>query len=308
VETEAAPTTEGGDTTRSVDVSIRAIEASRADGASAAGAEGTLLEVTLLCPEAGTGNGWTDGKATVTVDTAAPTLLGAPRGYDQHSPSYGSAGWGGSVGPADAREADQIARRAGSAGRPTPGRAVPGGLPPATAASARHGLCSAVNLDVVVGGVRVSATVVEADAGPVGPHGAAAAGSDLVVFIDSGLPGSDTSLEAASAVEGSGVGPSASAVWGGTRFDFRIPGLDVGDAAAGAGSGAALSPMPGKVGRVLVSPGDAVEAGQTLAVVEAMKMEHPVTAAAAGIVAEVRAAAGDQVEEGQTLVTLEANE
>lgn len=291
---------------RAIDVSVAAIESSRADGPSAAGAEGLHLQITLKCPGASSA-GWKDDVVVVTVDAAAPNLLGAPRGYDQHSPA-GAPGLGGSAGTADPREAARVAARAETRGRATPGRAVPGGSPPATAAAARHGLCSAVHLDVVLDGERVAATVVEADAAPVGPHGAAVAGADVVVFVDAGLPGATGSEAEAAGAEGSGVGPSEAALWRGTRFDFCVPGIDVGDAAAGGGGGAAVSPMPGKIGRVMVAPGDSVEAGQTLAVVEAMKMEHPVTATAAGVVAEVRAVAGEQVEEGQTLVTLVAEE
>ncbi len=65
-----------------------------------------------------------------------------------------------------------------------------------------------------------------------------------------------------------------------------------------------VAPMPGKVLRVLVAVGDAVEHGTTLLIMEAMKMEHAIKASHAGKVAEVRVAAGDQVEGGQLLVVL----
>jgi 3-methylcrotonyl-CoA carboxylase alpha subunit len=77
------------------------------------------------------------------------------------------------------------------------------------------------------------------------------------------------------------------------------------EAAAGAGSDVALSPMPGLVRAVLVTAGQAVVAGERLAVLEAMKMEHALTAGRAGVVAEVLCAAGDQVEAGAILVRLE---
>ncbi len=66
-----------------------------------------------------------------------------------------------------------------------------------------------------------------------------------------------------------------------------------------------LAPMPGKVVRLLVQPGDAVEAGQGLVVVEAMKMQNEMKCAHAGTVREVRAAAGDTVTAGQVLVVIE---
>lgn len=65
------------------------------------------------------------------------------------------------------------------------------------------------------------------------------------------------------------------------------------------------SVMPGRVLRVLVSVGDTVEAGQGLAVLEAMKMENELAAPRAGVVLEVRVAPGRTVEAGETLVVLE---
>ncbi|THD82821.1 acetyl/propionyl/methylcrotonyl-CoA carboxylase subunit alpha [Aliigemmobacter aestuarii] len=76
------------------------------------------------------------------------------------------------------------------------------------------------------------------------------------------------------------------------------------EAAAGAGAGITLSPMPGLVKAVFVAPGQAVAAGDRLAVLEAMKMEHTLTAARDGVVAEVLAAPGTQVEAGAALIRL----
>ena len=72
-----------------------------------------------------------------------------------------------------------------------------------------------------------------------------------------------------------------------------------------AAAGHLMAPMPGKLVQVLVKPGDTVEKGQPLVVLEAMKMEHTVKAPRAGTVAAVRYAAGEQVEEGTALVVLE---
>lgn len=72
-----------------------------------------------------------------------------------------------------------------------------------------------------------------------------------------------------------------------------------------AGTALTLSPMPGLVKAVFVSAGDRVAAGDRLAVLEAMKMEHTLTAARDGIVAEVLARDGDQVEAGAPLIRLE---
>ncbi|HMQ41542.1 MAG TPA: acetyl/propionyl/methylcrotonyl-CoA carboxylase subunit alpha [Paracoccus sp. (in: a-proteobacteria)] len=75
-----------------------------------------------------------------------------------------------------------------------------------------------------------------------------------------------------------------------------------------AGGGLTLSPMPGLVKAVFVQAGQAVAAGDRLAVLEAMKMEHTLTAARDGVVAEVLARAGDQVEAGAALIRLEEDE
>jgi 3-methylcrotonyl-CoA carboxylase alpha subunit len=66
-----------------------------------------------------------------------------------------------------------------------------------------------------------------------------------------------------------------------------------------------LSPMPGKVIALLAKPGVAVEKGAPLLVLEAMKMEHTISAPHAGTVKSFRFAAGDQVEEGVALVEFE---
>ncbi|MGA0614538.1 biotin carboxylase N-terminal domain-containing protein [Paracoccus sp. KR1-242] len=71
------------------------------------------------------------------------------------------------------------------------------------------------------------------------------------------------------------------------------------------GGGLTLSPMPGLVKAVFVTAGQEVASGDRLAILEAMKMEHTLTAARDGRVAEVLARAGDQVEAGAPLIRLE---
>ena len=89
----------------------------------------------------------------------------------------------------------------------------------------------------------------------------------------------------------------------GAAFEFsRLPPIG---GAAGASDGAILSPMPGKIVSVAVKAGDAVTKGQTLLVLEAMKMEHALAAPFDGVVAELDATPGGQVSEGVTLAKLE---
>ena len=68
--------------------------------------------------------------------------------------------------------------------------------------------------------------------------------------------------------------------------------------------GSLHAPMPGKVVRVEVDPGDEVAAGQVMVVLEAMKMEHTLRSPHDGTVVEVDCAPGDQVEAGAVLVVV----
>ena len=86
--------------------------------------------------------------------------------------------------------------------------------------------------------------------------------------------------------------------WSFTRW--RADGL----AAGGAGDGAILSPMPGRIIAVAVAEGQAVSAGQPLVTLEAMKMEHVLTAPFDGIVTDLKAETGGQVAEGVALVRI----
>ncbi len=82
-------------------------------------------------------------------------------------------------------------------------------------------------------------------------------------------------------------------------IDARLP---AGDGTAARGG--LTAPMPGKVVAMHVKAGDRVTRGQTLAVMEAMKMEHAMHAPRDGVVAQVLYAAGDVVGEGSELLTL----
>jgi propionyl-CoA carboxylase alpha chain len=93
--------------------------------------------------------------------------------------------------------------------------------------------------------------------------------------------------------------PAAQSGW---RPEPRLPDPELTAAAAGP-----VAEVPGTVAAVLVAPGDRVTAGQKLVVLEAMKMEHPATAAADGVVAQVHVEPGQYVDAHTVLVTLTAD-
>ncbi|MBK5928957.1 biotin carboxylase N-terminal domain-containing protein [Rhodobaculum claviforme] len=100
------------------------------------------------------------------------------------------------------------------------------------------------------------------------------------------------------------AGPSGVHLFGAVPQHFTVP-----DPLARGGTEAAAAlvcaPMPGLVRAVFVAAGDTVALGDRLAVFEAMKMEHTLTAAREGRVAEVLVAEGTQVEAGAPLIRLE---
>ena len=77
------------------------------------------------------------------------------------------------------------------------------------------------------------------------------------------------------------------------------------DPAEAVASGSLLAPMPGTVVSVAVEKGDRVEAGQPVLVLEAMKMQHTVTAPHAGSVTQLDVRAGSQVASGEVLAVVE---
>ena len=87
----------------------------------------------------------------------------------------------------------------------------------------------------------------------------------------------------------------------GAAAPFRFDGSHGGTIA----DGDILSPMPGKVIAVMVSAGEAVTKGQKLLTLEAMKMEHTLTAPFDGVVAELNATAGAQVQVEALLARIE---
>ncbi|MCU1695249.1 MAG: acetyl/propionyl-CoA carboxylase subunit alpha [Mycobacterium sp.] len=80
------------------------------------------------------------------------------------------------------------------------------------------------------------------------------------------------------------------------------------DPDAAVAQGSLLAPMPGSVIRVGAAVGDQVTAGQPLIWLEAMKMEHTITAPSGGVLAELNVAAGQQVDVGAVLARVEDTE
>jgi biotin carboxyl carrier protein len=80
------------------------------------------------------------------------------------------------------------------------------------------------------------------------------------------------------------------------------------NASGGHASNIIRSPMPGKVVKILVKPGDPVEVGQTVIIVSAMKMESEFKATKAGIVKEIPVSEGDTVDGNQIMVEIDAAE
>ena len=93
------------------------------------------------------------------------------------------------------------------------------------------------------------------------------------------------------------------------EFNFEVltpsEAVEAVSAARDSGSSRLTAPIPGKVVAVKVTPGDAVEPGQSLVVLEAMKMENELAASQGGTVTAVHVEAGDTVEGGELLIELE---
>ncbi len=95
-------------------------------------------------------------------------------------------------------------------------------------------------------------------------------------------------------------------------LDHGRAGAAAADGAAGAGDSGGghvlRAPMPGAILSIEAAPGDAVRAGQTLVVMDSMKMEHEIAAEVGGTVRRIDVAVGDTVFEGSTLLTVEEGE
>jgi acetyl-CoA/propionyl-CoA carboxylase biotin carboxyl carrier protein len=99
--------------------------------------------------------------------------------------------------------------------------------------------------------------------------------------------------------------PESSSASAAPRKRSARPRPGAGGSGGAAGSGTISAPMQGTIVKVLVAAGDTVEAGQSVLVLEAMKMENHINAEKSGTVAEVRVAEGDTVGTGDVLLVIE---
>ena len=96
-----------------------------------------------------------------------------------------------------------------------------------------------------------------------------------------------------------------SIAWEGQPWTLRVPDPMRGTAAPISTDANVLSPMPGTILEIKVAAGDHVMAGETLGMVEAMKMELALKSPYDGVVSRVGAAAGDQVPLGHVVFTVD---
>jgi 3-methylcrotonyl-CoA carboxylase alpha subunit len=100
-------------------------------------------------------------------------------------------------------------------------------------------------------------------------------------------------------------GPGVRVFIGADHWDIAFPDVLSGALSHHSAEGSLAAPMPGVITLLSASPGDEVEAGATLLVMEAMKMEHTIKAPHDGIIKAFRFKPGDQVKDGDLLVEFE---
>ncbi len=103
-------------------------------------------------------------------------------------------------------------------------------------------------------------------------------------------------------------GPKVTVLNQGRQVEFLRVVDDFDNMAVDSGAGAITAPMPGKVIQIFTTAGATVSRGDPLVVLEAMKMEHTLTALADGVVGEIYHEVGDQVDDGTVLVRMEESE
>ena len=142
----------------------------------------------------------------------------------------------------------------------------------------------AVAIPLVIDGEGVEATATYGNGGVRVAIGGAEPAADATAFL---------------------AGGEAFVVRHGRQTRVRFADVAAATAEAGAGDGLLAAPMHGKVLELFVAAGDAVTAGQRVAVIEAMKMEHTLRAPFSGTVVDVAARVGTQVVEGARIMLIE---
>ena len=168
-----------------------------------------------------------------------------------------------------------------------------------------------IALDVLVDGAARQATVTWGAGGAqVTVGGATAASCGAAPALAAGRQGRRQDGEGAAPPRGRlvEVADGAVIVAGGRQIHVALRGLDALSAHDLGGDGVVRAPMNGKIIAVFAEPGQRVKKGVRIALMEAMKMEHSLTAPIDGIVTQVAAAAGTQATEGTVLARIEAEE
>lgn len=154
--------------------------------------------------------------------------------------------------------------------------------------------------------VELGANGIEVDGVPVSAHLEEIDGTPIYLLTIGGT------LHRLAVQRGEGRGRFS--IWS-DAHRFEVEALDerrraiqemAGGVSANLGPSPLVAPMPGLVVRVNVKPGDEVQAGQALVVMEAMKMENELRSPSSGRVESIRAHPGSAVEKGAVLVELSA--
>ncbi len=135
---------------------------------------------------------------------------------------------------------------------------------------------------------------------------------ELVASVD----GEDIRIDLHQGWKVNGVKPAVEVVthsggvslFGAKTLHFKLVDLLDRAATVAGGAGTIIAPMPGSVKDVMFAQGDAVKQGDTLMILEAMKMEHRLTAPFDGVICELNAVAGGQVADGTVLAVIEGSE